>query len=85
MTDDTTTLIIKQLVEACDADVEMEDVTLDMSLREDLEMDSLAAVSFILDIESELDILVTEADVAKLQTVGDAVSAIKEKLSAQAS
>lgn len=85
MTDDTTALIIKELINSCDTDLAVEDVTLDMLLREDLEMDSLAAACFFMNIEDKLAVLAIEDEVGNLQTVGDAVEAIKQKLSAQES
>ena len=51
----------------CDA----EKVTLEASLTEDLEADSLASVELVMALEEAAGISIDDADVAGLKTVGD--------------
>ncbi|GAB4185134.1 MAG: acyl carrier protein [Calditrichia bacterium] len=55
-------------------------VTADASFIEDLGADSLDTVELIMEFEQEFDITIEEEDANKIQTVGDAVKYIQEKL-----
>ena len=58
-------------------DVEENDVTMESSLMEDLDADSLDLVDMVLTIEDEFDVEVPEAAVEDIKTVGDIVSFIE--------
>lgn len=53
------------------------DQILDMGF-EQLGLDSLDVVSLVYDIEEEFDILVPDADVFELKTLGDVVAGVKK-------
>lgn len=55
-------------------------VTPDASFIEDLGADSLDTVELIMEFEQEFDITIEEEDANKIQTVGDAIKYIQEKL-----
>jgi acyl carrier protein len=55
-------------------------VTPEASFIEDLGADSLDTVELIMEFEQEFDISIEEEDANKIQTVGDAVKYIQEKL-----
>lgn len=55
-------------------------VTPEASFIEDLGADSLDTVELIMEFEQEFDISIEEEDANKIQTVGDAIKYIQEKL-----
>jgi acyl carrier protein len=56
------------------------EISLDSSLVEDLGLGSLEAVSLIMYLEDELDVELTDEEVAAVRSVGDVVRAIETKL-----
>lgn len=58
---------------SCDAD----DVTLDASLTDDLDADSLDAVELIMAVEDEFDIEVPDEDAQNMKTVKDIVDYVE--------
>ncbi len=63
--------------------VELDEVTDDASFIEDLGADSLDTVEMIMEIEDEFGIEIPDEDAEKLQTVGQAIEYIKQKVEAQ--
>jgi acyl carrier protein len=59
--------------------VEPEKVTLEASFVEDLGADSLDTVELVMAFEEEFGIEIPDEDAEKLQTVGDAVTYLREK------
>jgi len=57
-----------------------EQVKLEAKFQEDLGADSLDVVELVMRIEEEFDIEIPDEDAEKIQTVGDAVRYIEEKL-----
>ncbi len=70
--------IVKPFVKNQDA---LTAVSEDTNLLEDLKVNSARLVDIILDFEDEFDIEVEDEDADAVNTVGDAVSLIEEKLS----
>ncbi|HQY21179.1 MAG TPA: acyl carrier protein [Ignavibacteria bacterium] len=62
--------------------VEESKVTTDASFINDLGADSLDTVELVMKFEEEFDIKIPDEDAEKIQKVGDAVSYITEKISA---
>lgn len=60
-------------------DIEEEEISLDTSFIEDLDADSLDIVELMMALEEEFDLEISEEDVDKIVTVGDAVSYIAER------
>ncbi|MQA04264.1 MAG: acyl carrier protein [Streptosporangiales bacterium] len=60
------------------AGVPTEDVQLDKSFTDDLEVDSLAMVEVVVAAEEKFDVKIPDDDVKNLSTVGDAVNYIKQ-------
>lgn len=56
------------------------DVTPEKSFTQDLGADSLETVELIMEFEKEFNITIPDEDTEKLQTVGDALNYLKEKL-----
>ena len=53
-------------------------VTMEASLKDDLEADSLDAVEVIMALEDKYDIEIAEEDAEKFKTIGDIVNYIEE-------
>lgn len=65
------------LVEAINVDEEK--ITLEANLKDDLGIDSLAAVELSLELETEFDIHIEDEELAKLVTVADIVALLESK------
>lgn len=59
------------------AGVSTEDVQLDKSFTDDLDVDSLSMVEIIVAVEDEFDVEVPDEEAKNLRTVGDAVAYIE--------
>lgn len=67
----------KVLIDAIHVDEEL--VTLEANLKDDLNIDSLAAVELALELESEFDVRIEDEELAKLETVNDVVNIVNQK------
>ena len=56
-----------------------EDIKLESNLKDDLGIDSLAAVELSLDLETEFDVEISDEELAALVTVEDIVKLIESK------
>ena len=65
------------LVDAINVDEEV--ITLESNLKDDLGIDSLAAVELSLELETEFDIRIEDEELAKLVTVADIVKLLESK------
>lgn len=65
------------LMEAINVDEDM--IKLEANLKDDLEIDSLAAVELSLELETEFDVRIEDEELAKLVTVADIVSLLESK------
>ena len=69
--------IKKVLVDALNIDEET--ITPEANLKDDLGIDSLAAVELALELETEFDIRIEDEELDKLETVQDIINIIEEK------
>lgn len=60
------------------ADVPVEDVVIEKSFVDDLDIDSLAMVEIIVGIEEKFGVTVPDDEAKNLKTVGDAVTYIEQ-------
>lgn len=60
-------------------DVDEDDITMETSVVDDLDADSLEIVELLLAFEDEFDVKIPDEDVENLKTVGDIVRYIEEK------
>ncbi|HET6304366.1 MAG TPA: acyl carrier protein [Myxococcota bacterium] len=74
--DRVTEIIVEQL------GVAREEVVPEASFIDDLGADSLDIVELVMAMEEEFDVEIPDDDAEKIQTIGDAVSYLKEKLAA---
>lgn len=65
------------LVEAIHVDEDM--ITMDANLKDDLGIDSLAAVELSLELETAFDVRIEDEELAKLVTVADIVKLLESK------
>lgn len=56
--------------------VEVEDVQLDKSFTEDLDIDSISMMTFVVNAEEKFEVTIPDEEVKNLKTVGDAVDFI---------
>ena len=65
------------LVEAINVDEDM--ITMEANLKDDLGIDSLAAVELSLELETEFDVRIEDEELAKLVSVADIVKLLEGK------
>lgn len=65
------------LVEAINVDADM--ITMEANLKDDLGIDSLAAVELSLELETAFDVRIEDEELAKLVTVADIVKLLESK------
>lgn len=65
---------------AQEAGVENQDLTLETSLKDDLNLDSLSAVEISMALEDEFEIEITEDDAETFKTLGDIVDFLHNNL-----
>ena len=56
--------------------VEVEDVQLDQSFTEDLDIDSISMMTIVVNAEEKFEVTIPDEEVKNLKTVGDAVDFI---------
>ena len=78
-TDSIRAKVIEQLIAASDEDVKPEDVNESSSLRDDLDLSSLQAVTLVMDLEDEFGVVIEDEEIESLATVGDVLEIILAK------
>ena len=73
--------VVKHLLNEVEDVFSADDITIESRLRDDLNLNSLQAVNMIIELEDELNISISEDELAHFETVGDVVSTIQNKLS----
>ncbi len=73
--------VIQHILEASDEDVTPDDVKPETSLRDDLDLSSMQAITLMMDLEDEFDITVEDEELEGLRTVGDVTALLDTKLS----
>jgi acyl carrier protein len=74
--DRVTNIIVSHL------NVSQEEVIPEASFVDDLGADSLDIVELVMAMEEEFDVEIPDEDAEKIQTIGDAIAYLKEKLGA---
>ncbi len=74
MEERVTDLVVEQL------GVSKEEAVLQASFIDDLGADSLDIVELVMSLEEEFDIEIPDEDAEKIQTIGDAITYLKEAL-----
>ena len=79
MTEDVQRKVLEHLLEAVDKELTPDEVTPEMSLRDDLGLDSLGAVEMVMNLEEEFGVSLTDEELSALSTVGDVFRLVEEK------
>ena len=74
--------VIGFILEASDEEVSAGEVRPETSLRDDLDLSSMQAITLVMDLEAEFDIEVEDEEVAALETVADVMALLDAKLGA---
>ena len=84
MTDDAATRqrVIQLILDESDEDLSAADVGPETSLRDDLDLSSMQAITLMMDLEDKFDVTVEDAELERLRTVGDVLALLDSKLSA---
>ena len=84
MTDDDATRqrVIQLILDESDEEVSAGDVGPETSLRDDLDLSSMQAITLMMDLEDEFDFTVEDEELEKLRTVGDVLALLDSKLDA---
>ena len=78
-TDSVRAKVIEHLIAASDTELGPEDVNDSSSLRDDLDLSSLQAVTLVMDLEDEFGVVIEDEEIEKLATVGDVLQIIQAK------
>jgi acyl carrier protein len=79
MSDSIRERVIEQLIAASDEEIAPESVTDETSLRDDLDLSSLQAVTLVMDLEDEFDVVIEDEEIEQLATVGDVLQIVSSK------
>ena len=71
--------VISFLLDASDENIEATDVTAATSLREDLDLSSMQAITLVMDLEAAFGITVDDEEIAELSTVGEILALVERK------
>ena len=78
--DELTKKIIEIIAENLEKTDEIDDITADMDILEDLKADSLNVVEIVMAIQDEFEIEVPDADIPGLKTIRDIVDYVENRL-----
>jgi acyl carrier protein len=81
MSDSTSTRdkIVQHLISASDEEIDASTVTDQTTLRKDLDLSSLQAVTLIMDLEDEFGVTIEDEEIESLATVGDVLAMVLQK------
>ncbi len=71
--------VIGFILEASDEEVSAEDLRPETSLKEELDLSSMQALTLVMDLEAEFDIVVEDEELEGLETVGDVMALLDAK------
>ena len=71
--------VVRHLLEASDREVTASEVTDATSLREDLDLSSLQAVTLVMELEEGFGVTIEDEEIVGLKTVGDVLALVRAK------
>ena len=77
--DATRQRVIQLILDESDEQVSAADVGPETSLRDDLDLSSMQAITLMMDLEDEFDITVEDSELEQLATVGDVLALLDSK------
>ena len=78
-TDSTRDKIIQHLIAASDEEIDASTVTDQTTLRKDLDLSSLQAVTLVMDLEDEFGVTIEDEEIESLDTVGHVLAMVIQK------
>ncbi|MEM7353729.1 MAG: acyl carrier protein [Acidobacteriota bacterium] len=73
--------VIRHILAASDEELKAEDVRPETSLRDELDLSSMQALTLVMDVEDEFGITVEDDELESLRTVGDILTLLDAKRS----
>ena len=71
--------ILQHLLDVSDTELALDELSPEMSLRDDLGFDSLVAVELVMELEEEFDVTLLNTEVQDLKTIGDVLKLVEAK------
>lgn len=71
--------IVQHLIAASDEQIDASMVTDQTTLRKDLDLSSLQAVTLVMDLEDEFGVTIEDEEIESLETVGDVLAMVTQK------
>ena len=78
-TDSTRDKVVQHLIAASDEELDAAQVTDQTTLRKDLDLSSLQAVTLVMDLEDEFGVTIEDEEIESLETVGDVLAMVTQK------
>lgn len=78
-TDSTRDKVVQHLIAASDEQIDASKVTDQTTLRKDLDLSSLQAVTLVMDLEDEFGVTIEDEEIESLNTVGDVLAMVIQK------
>lgn len=78
-TDSTRDKIVQHLIAASDEQIDASKVTDQTTLRKDLDLSSLQAVTLVMDLEDEFGVTIEDEEIESLNTVRDVLAMVIQK------
>jgi acyl carrier protein len=78
-TDSTRDKVVQHLIAASDEEFDAAQVTDQTTLRKDLDLSSLQAVTLVMDLEDEFGVTIEDEEIESLETVGDVLAMVTQK------
>lgn len=78
-TDSTRDKIVQHLIAASDEQIDASKFTDQTTLRKDLDLSSLQAVTLVMDLEDEFGVTIEDEEIESLDTVGDVLAMVIQK------
>jgi acyl carrier protein len=78
-TDSTRDKVVQHLIAASDEEIDASQVTDQTTLRKDLDLSSLQAVTLVMDLEDEFGVTIEDEEIESLETVGDVLAMVTKK------
>lgn len=76
--------VMELILEASDEDLTLDDLKPTTSLRDELDLTSMQAITLVMDLEDAFGIEVEDQEIERLETVGDVLTLLDAKLGVEA-
>lgn len=72
--------VLELILEASDEEMSLDDLKPETSLRDELDLTSMQAITLVMDLEDGFGIEVEDEEIERLETVGDVLALLDSKL-----